>query len=259
MFPVLFTIGKFNVYAFGFFLAISFIIATFIVWKFGKEELKEEEYIDGFLYSSIIALITSRFFYILLNFDVFGFNILKYVVVRETPGLYLLSGLIGAFIFLFVYSRSKKYPFLHLLDLYSIAGACALIFAKIGEQLGGAGFGRETSFILAVKIIGIPGKHHPVELYEAIFFFVLTVILLKVYKKVRAKIIPEGSISFLFGQGIVLSIFLLEFFKVRTVYFIGLSFVQIFSLSIGIVALIPFLIKFFRPSKFLRFIKKGTD
>lgn len=239
MAPVLFTIGTFNVYAFGFFLALSFLFSTFIVWKYAREELKEEEYLDAYLYTSIAALVSSRFIYIILHFNDFGANILKYIVVRETPGLSLLGGLLGGFVFLFWYSKKSKENFLKLLDLFSLAGSFSLILAKIGEQLGGTGFGRETNFFLGVQIVGAAGRRHPVELYEAVMLSILTVILFVVYQKVKRNIWSAGLVCRIFGMGLAFIIFTLEFFKTYTVYLYGLSLRQVAALIILLAVGIP--------------------
>src|SRR3989338_8657805 len=108
MWPVLYSVGNFNVYSFSFFMALSFIISTFIIFKLGRDDLMEEEYLDLYLYTSIIALVSGRMTYIALNFDSFRLNILKYILVRETPGISLLGGLIGAFIFFWWYSKKHS-------------------------------------------------------------------------------------------------------------------------------------------------------
>lgn len=227
MSPILFTIGSFNVYAFGFFLCLAFLFSTFIVWKWAKEELKEEEYLDAFLYTNIAALVSARLVYIIFHINDFGLTILKYILVRETPGLSLLGGLLGGLIFLFWYTRKTKENFWKLLDLFSVAGSFALVLAKIGEQLGGAGFGRETNLFLGVNIVGLPGRHHPVEFYEAILLAILTIILFIIYPKVKRNIYPQGLISYIFGLGLSLIIMLLEFLKVYPVYLYGASIRQI--------------------------------
>ncbi|MBI3379241.1 prolipoprotein diacylglyceryl transferase [Candidatus Gottesmanbacteria bacterium] len=249
MSPVLFTIGSFNVYAFGFFLSLAFLFSTFIVWKNAKEELAEEEYLDAFLYTSLASLIASRLGFILFHFNEFGLNFLKYIVVRETPGLSLVGGLFGGFIFLFWYARRIKRNFWKLLDLFSLASSFALILAKLGEQLGGAGFGRETNFFLGIKIIGLPGKHHPVELYEAFLLSILTLILYLIYKRVKRNILPEGLVASIFGIGLALIIFLLEFLKVYNLYLYGLSFRQVGVLILLVAIVVPLIIKFKRRSQ----------
>lgn len=230
MAPVLFTIGPFNAYAFGFFLAVSFVFATFIIWKYAKEELKEEEYLDIFLHTSIVALICARLVYIFFNFDKFGINILRFIVVREIPGLSMAGGLVGGAIFLYFYCKKKKYDFPHLVDIFSIAGSLALFFGKVGEQLGGAGFGKETNFILGVKIVGLTGRRHPTELYEAIFYLVLFIILTRLYQKSQRNKWPQGLIGVILGQSIAVSIFLIEFLKVNSLYLYGLNLNKIAAL-----------------------------
>lgn len=238
MSPILFSIGKFNVYAFGFFLAISFIFSTFVIFKYAKEEFKEEEYLDAYLYTALAGLISARFAYIVLHFGEFGFNILRYIVVRETPGLSLMGGLLGAFLFLLWYSKVKKYDFRHLLDLFAVPGSVALVFVKIGEQLGGAGFGNETNFFLGIKIIGLPNRHHPVELYEAFMYFILSIILILLYHRVQKKELPKTFVACIFILVVSLTIFALEFLKVHAVYLYGLSLKQLAALLVFISALI---------------------
>lgn len=237
MIPVLFTIGSFNVYAFGFFLALAFLLSTFIIWKFARDELKEEEYLDAFLYTSVFALFSSRLTYILFHFDEFGANFLRYVVVRETPGLSLLGGLLGGFLFLFFFARGRKYHFLHILDLFSLAFCFALLFAKIGEQLGGAGFGKETTFPISIGIAGVPGRHHPVELYYVGILFLCGILLLFLYQKIQRDKWPYGLVFSVFAFVLALSIFVLEFLTVHPVYLYGLNMRQITAL-IGVAVLL---------------------
>lgn len=244
MSPILFTIGKFNVYGFGFFLAVSFIFSTFVIWKYAKEEFKEDEYLDAYLYTSIIGLICARVFYIIFHFSDFGLNILRYIVVRETPGLSFEGGLIGTLIFLFLYSKRKKLNFYHLLDLFSVAGIVALVFVKIGEQLGGAGFGMETKSILGVRVIGLPGIRQPTELYEAVIYFTLSILLIILYNRSLKNKIPQNLVTCIFGMSVLLTSFALEFLKVREVYLYSLSLKQVFLL-LGVLAILyPTVLKF---------------
>jgi phosphatidylglycerol---prolipoprotein diacylglyceryl transferase len=237
--PVLFTISTFNVYAFGFFLFLAFLFSTYILYQLAKREFKEEEYFDSFFYTSIVGLICARVGFILMHFDVFGTNILRYILVRETPGLSILTGLFGSVIFFFIYGRKHKFDFLHVLDIFSIVSAFALSLIKIGQLLGGAGFGAETKFFLAVSIIGKTGRFHPVELYEAIAFFVLFVILYTLYPHTERKKWPSGFISCWYGIFVMFTVFLLEFLKSHSVYLYGLSLRQIIALVLFLILLKP--------------------
>lgn len=237
--PVLYTIGNFSVYSFGFFLALSFIFSTFIIWKYAKDEFKEEEYLDAYLYGSIITLIAARAIYILRNFSDFSTNILTYILVSQTPGLSLLGGFLVGILFLYWYCRQKKIKFSHFMDIASIAFSLALFFIKIGQQLGGAAFGRETAFFLKIRIVGLPNFHHPAELYEGIIFLILFILLMVLFRFQNRRKLPEGLVFNVFTIATVLIIFSLEFLKVYRVYLYGLSFRQVLSLMVFLAALIP--------------------
>lgn len=239
MAPILFTVGPFNAYSFGIFLSLAFLFSTFIVWKFSKIELKEDEYMDAFLYSCVAALVSARLFYIIKNFNQFGYNILKYFVVRETPGLSMIGAIGGGLIFLYLYSRKKKIDFLHLADILSIAGSAALFFAKIGEQLGGAAFGKKTDLFMGIKVIGMTGRYFPVEILESLAFFLVTVFLIWYYHKAEKNKWPKGLAFYLFLELAAIIIFLVEYLKVTTVYLYNLSIRQIVTLVIIIVLIQP--------------------
>lgn len=250
MIPVLFSIGEFNVYAFGFFLAVSFLLSTFVVWKYGKEELKEEEYLDAFLYTAVAVLLGARVSYILGHFDEFGINLLRYIVVRETPGLSIFGGLLTGILFLFWYTRKRKLPFWHLTDLFSLSSSFGLFFTKIGEQLGGGSFGKETNFILGTRVVGKTGLFHPVELYEAIFIILLSFVLVFIHHKTRKDKWPEGTVATFFILGLGFIFFLLDFLKKYPLYFYGLSLKQFFA----IIMISSILIPLFKRVKIIRAI-----
>lgn len=230
--PVLFTIGPYNVYAFGIFLAVSFLFSTFIIWQYAREEFREEEYLDAFLATSIAALVAARAVYIFLHREEFGFNLLMYALVRTAPGLSLVGGLLGGLVFFWSYAKRRKMNRAHVLDIFSIAACLGLVFAKIGQQLGGAGFGRETLGWIAVKIVGLPGRYHPVEFYEAVSFVVLYFLLRWLYRISRQNKWPKGFVATVFALCALLIIFVLEFMKGYTVYLYGLSIRQ-FAVLVG--------------------------
>lgn len=239
--PVLYTIGNFSVYSFGFFLALSFIISTFIIWKYAKDEFKEEIYLDAYLYGSIVTLVAARAVYIFRNFSDFSANILTYILVSQTPGLSLLGGGVGGVIFLYWYCRHKKIKFNHFMDIASIAFSLALFFIKIGQQLGGAAFGRETDFFLKIRIVGLPNFHHPAELYEGIIFLLLFILLVILFKMQNRRKWPEGFVFYVFIILTAVTIFSLEFLKVYRVYLYGLSFRQWLSLMVILAVAVPLL------------------
>lgn len=232
MLPIMYTVGPFRVYLFGLFLAASFLVSTFVLYLLAREEFKEEEYMDAYLYTSIIALISARLFYIVLNADKFSLNILRIFVVRETPGLSLMGGLLGGFVFLSYYCRKKKLPLYHSLDIVSLSGSFGLALAKLGEFSGGASFGKETGMPLGVQLLGESVKRHPVEIYEAILFFILGTALYFIFRRGQRKKYPDGSVFCIFTLFYAVGVFLLEFLKEYSVYLGWLSIRQLVAVLV---------------------------
>jgi phosphatidylglycerol---prolipoprotein diacylglyceryl transferase len=251
---ILFSIGPFNVYTFGILLFVAFIISTFVLFKYAKEELKEEAYMDLYVYTCIVSFAAARIVYILANFSDFGLNLLRWFLVRETPGLSLIGGLSGGLVFLVIYSKNRKMEILHSLDIFSIVISSALIFIKIGEQLGGASFGRETKLFTGINILGKVGKFHPVEIYEALGFLIIFLILTILYSFIKRNKWSDGIIFNTFILLSALSVFILEFFKQHSVYLYKLDITQVISFVVIIFALIPvvrniIIIKLFKKEK----------
>lgn len=249
--PILFTLGPFHVFAFGLFLSVSFLACSFLIWKYGKEELIEEELMDTYLYTSLFVLASARLFYIIFHFGEFGGNVLKYLVVREAPGLSLIGGLIGGIVFLYYYTKRRKLNFLKSADIFALAFCFGLALVSIGEFLGGATFGSKTTLPWAIRVVGNEGLRHPVEIYSFILFLLLFIILHTLYRK-KLHREKTGVLSLIFLFFLSLIIFLLEFLKEAWVYLYNkFTFNQGFFLVLMVVVLIP-LVKYLAQN-----LKKG--
>jgi len=203
------------VFVYGLFLALGFLVSGFVVFFFAREEFKEEEYMDAYLYTSFIALVCARIFYILTHFGSFGYDVIRYVVVREEPGLSLFGALAGGFAFLWYYAQRHKFNFLHVLDIFAVASLLGFSIASLGVFLGGGSFGIETNLPWGVSVAGMSGLRHPVEIYQVVLFLVMFVIFLYIRKFFRKE---AGMVSAFYILGISTIIFLLEFLKSQTVY-----------------------------------------
>lgn len=250
--PILFTLGTFHVFAFGFFLALAFVFSTYIVWKISREDLLEEEYLDAYLYANIAGLLSARILYILLNFHEFGWNVLKFIIFRNAPGLSLFGALLGGATFLYYYSKKHKLKFAKVTDTFSVAASFSLSLISLGEFIGGAHFGRVSSLPWAIAVPGLSGRRHPVEIYGVLLFFVLFMLLRFLYQKFHRS--DPGLLSYFFIFGLSVIVFILEFVKEARVYLVHvLSLNQVFAISAIFVISIPILKVLFTK------IKKNTD
>jgi len=109
MLPVLVDLKFIKIYTFGVFLVLAFFWGSFVLWKnIRLTPQKEEEIFDGLFLSLAGSLFFSRIIYVILNFEKFGFSILKFILINGYPGLSLYGALFGGFFTLFLYLLVKR-------------------------------------------------------------------------------------------------------------------------------------------------------
>jgi len=184
MHPILFQIGNFSVYAYGFFIAVGFIttlaIANLKIRK-SKIGISFGNLVDLFFYTVLSAMIGSRALFVLINFDDYRQNPMQIFKIWE-GGLVFYGGLLLAIGVSLWYMRWHRLPIWKVVDLISPLIALGLFFGRIGCFFAGCCYGKETFLPWAVVFkhpdslapLNIP--LHPVQLYDAanglaIFFF----------------------------------------------------------------------------------------
>lgn len=181
------------------------------------------KYVDGLMWWIVIGTVIGArlghvFFY---DWPHYQRNLVDIFKVWE-GGLASHGGTLGVVLAIFFYSRrhKEKFPelnFLALSDLLTIPVAFAIIFIRLGNFINQEILGTPSSVPWAV-VFGhpadgtLPMPRHPVQLYEAIAYF-LTFLLLTSLWKFKKKIAPEGLFTGIFFVCVFGSRFFLEFFK----------------------------------------------
>jgi len=134
MLPVLLDLKFIKIYTFGVFLVLALFWGSYLLWKnFLLTSYKEEEIFDGFFWALAGGLFFARFLYVILNFEKFGFDILKFILVNGYPGLSLYGFLTGSIATLYFYFLSKKISFLETMDYFIPAIFLSLGIGEVGD------------------------------------------------------------------------------------------------------------------------------
>ncbi|MFZ5376765.1 MAG: prolipoprotein diacylglyceryl transferase [Patescibacteria group bacterium] len=186
MWPVLFKLGFFELRTYSLFASMAFLFSGFVFWRKGREEhYSELQLFDGFLLSSVFGLLIGRLGFIWLNFERFGWDLLKWIDLIGNPGSHLLLAMLGSFLYLARFAINKKWDVFEILDFWSLSYALNLLFQYLGYFFDGGIFGTETKLPWGIVFPGVFEKHHPVQLYFASFYFVLTLFLSRVEYRYR--------------------------------------------------------------------------
>lgn len=236
---ILFQIGNFKVYSYGFMIAIGIVLASALFIKRAKREGYDE---DKLLNLIIITVISGALGGKLL------FIITEYKAILNNPEILLNFGngfvIYGAIILgalgLYLYSKRCGFNTLQLADLAVPSLALAQGFGRIGCFLAGCCYGRETSLPIGVIFpvdslaeSGVPLI--PTQLFSSVFDFALAVFLLWYSGKKRkeGRVLASYIIIYSIGR------FFVEFLRNDprgNVWILSTSqFIAIFTLIFGIV------------------------
>lgn len=231
MLPVLLDLKIVKIYTFGVFLVLAFFWGSFVLWRnIRLTAQKEEEIFDGLFLSLAGGLFFSRLVYVGLNFNKFGFDILKFILINGYPGLSLLGGLGGGTFTLFLYLFINKISFRETIDYFVTPVFIALVFGKLGAFFSGAEVGVKTDFFLAVKYIGYDNLRHLTPFYEAIIFAAGAYISHKLLFAVRKEKLPPASVFYFFCWYFGLTYFIFDNLKANHLYLQEFNFNKIVSL-----------------------------
>ncbi len=128
-------------------------------------------------------------------------------------GLASHGGILGSVLALYFFNKKYKKNYLWLLDRLTIAGVALGGFIRLGNLLNSEIIGIPSSLPWAfvfTRVDQIP--RHPAQLYEALFYFILSLSLYVIWKS--GKFYQNNG--FIFGMGIALIFiqrFLIEFLK----------------------------------------------
>lgn len=243
MHPELLHFGRLSVKAYGFMLALSFLIGIFLMG--GKAEktgvIKKEKVFDLGLYIMLGSIVASRLFFVLLNWHDYEKNLASVFIPEGggIGGLSLHGGLIGGMIAGAWFARKNKISIPVLSDFTAPYIALGIGFTRIGCFLNGCCRGIITQCPVSVRFPDESVYRHPVQLYESFSGFALFALLL--WYSGRNK--KPGHLFLLFLLLYSIVRFLDEFLRRGTsakLFLFGLTEAQIAS-AILIIVLAAFL------------------
>jgi phosphatidylglycerol:prolipoprotein diacylglycerol transferase len=193
VYPVLWSFGKVHIYAFGTFIVLAFLVASFVARRRAKRTLGvDSERVFNVCFALLfLGIAGARLLYGLSHYDEVTKEPLALFRIWE-GGLLLAGGVVTGLLWLAWYlPRHPELKGFALLDVLSL-GACLGVFVgRIGSFLSGEDYGKEApdlawavTFPLEsgsqAKPLGVP--LHPTQLYHSLhglLMFGLLLLLLR--------------------------------------------------------------------------------
>ena len=244
--PELFHIGGFAVRWYSLLFMSGFILGFFIFQWFFKREKLDPRLLDSLLVTLIVGTIVgARLGHCLFyqpDYYLGSWAGFLEIFMPWKGGLASHGGTIALFIamwwFAHKYGKRQGFDFVWLVDHLSIAVCFAATFIRLGNLFNSEIYGGVTNlpwgFVFVRNEETEP--HHPTQLYEALSYLILGLVLLAIYKY-RSEKTWRGTFIGLFLIGCFGSRFLIEFIKNDQV-----DFEAGMALNMGQILSIPFVL-----------------
>lgn len=174
------------------------------------------------------------------NFEFTGFQ-----------GLASHGGILAIFIATWIFSRKSNLSFLSILDKVSIGGALAGVFIRLGNFMNSEIIGKATGSDYGVVFKRVDNLlRHPSQLYEAIAYLLIFVIIYLTYTSKKKR--KDGFVFGLFFALLFIARFLIEYSKINQVAFeegMTINMGQTLSIPFIILGIIIMILKFNRVQK----------
>ena len=244
--PVIFTLGAFEIRWYSLLFISGFILGWFIFKWFFKREGISEKLLDPLLYTLLIGTIVgARLGHCLFYEHTYYLGSAQGFLEIFMPWKGGLASH-GGTLFLFFamlwfarhYGRKNDFDFLWLLDHLAIAVSFAAMFIRLGNLFNSEIYGHATDlpwgFVFERR--GEVEAKHPTQLYEALSYAILGLVLFFLYVR-RTKGLYRGSYIGIFFIVLFGMRFLIEFVKNDQV-----AFESGMVLNMGQLLSIPFIL-----------------
>ena len=208
--PDIFSIGNFAIRWYGLLFASSFLFGYLIFRKIFKNEGIGEEVLDRLtIYMALGTIIGARLGHCLFYEPAYYLNNPLEILMVWQGGLASHGAAIGILFVLWLFVRKEKKPYIWILDRIVIVVALAGFFIRTGNLMNSEIYGVETTlpwgFVFLRNHETAP--KHPTQIYEALSYLAIFVLLLKLYWRRKGDTIPG-----LFFSLFLILVFLFRFF-----------------------------------------------
>lgn len=175
MLPVLYKCSFFSIYTYGVFVALAFMVSSWLLSREAKKRGQDENVIYNLCILLLVSgIVSARLFYVILNWDVFSGDLLE-VVRLQHGGLVWFGGLIGASVAALVYMRAKSLSIIPTLDLFAPYAALGQSIGRIGCFFNGCCYGREAGWGFYFPVHGL--SLVPSQLFDTASLLLIFVVL----------------------------------------------------------------------------------
>ncbi len=220
--PEIFRIGNFAVRWYGLLFASGFFFGYLLFQKMFRNEGIKDEVLDKLtVYTAIGTIVGARLGHCLFYEPSYYLSNPFEILKIWHGGLASHGAAIGIMLTLWLFVRKEKKPYMWVLDRIVIVTALAGAMIRLGNLMNSEIYGIETTLpwgFVFLKNNEVAPKH-PTQIYEALAYLLIFVLLHRIYWRKKAGEFIQGSIFSLFLILVFTFRFFIEYVKEDQVAF----------------------------------------
>ena len=239
---VAFSIGNFSIYWYGIIIAIGLTLALLYgIRECKKVGLNLDDFYNMVLICIPSAIICARIYYVIFSFDMYKDDLLSVFDIRN-GGIAIYGGIIGTFLAILIYCRTKHIKLGIPLDMLAVGLLVGQAIGRWGNFVNAEAYGAATTLPWAMTIESgihtVAESVHPTFLYESLWNAagIIVLLLFKKHKKFDGEVFSLYMIWYGLGR------MLIEGLRADSLYIGSIRVSQLLSLIILATGLILIII-----------------
>lgn len=188
--PSYITVFGRNIYFYGIIIAVAFMLGILYSVKNAKKVgLTEDDIYDSVIWMIPMSIIGARLYFVLFNLKYYIANPAQIIAVWE-GGLAIYGGVIMGLLVVYLVSKSKKIPFLAVVDILITACILGQAIGRWGNFMNREAFGSVTDVFCKMGLTSPNGTTiyvHPTFLYESVWNFIGFLLINNIIQKGKHK------------------------------------------------------------------------
>ncbi len=243
--PILVQLGPFAIRWY----ALAYVLGILLGWRYmiflarrPPQSMTARDIDDFLVWATLGIVLGGRFGYVLFYRPGFYLeNPLSALAVWQ-GGMSFHGGLLGVFVAMILFARSRKINWIGVADLVVCAAPIGLFFGRIANFVNGELFGRVSDVSWAMVFPhGGPLPRHPSQLYEAVLEGLVLFVVLAAFALGTKAPQRRGLLSGVFLTGYAIARMIAELFREPDAHlgflFAGATMGQLLSLPLLLVGL----------------------
>jgi phosphatidylglycerol:prolipoprotein diacylglycerol transferase len=247
--PVAFSIGPVSIRWYGLMYVIGITVGLLVAWPYARSKgISGNRLITIVLWSILAGLVGARLYYVVQQ-PLGPYLSEPWRILAAWEGGMAFYGAIFAVVIVFLIAGWRmKISILQLMDVGALFAVVGQFFGRIGNLINGDVIGYPTSLPWGV-VYANPGSlaprhdiaYQPAAIYEALADVILFGLLWSLRKRLK-----PGILFFVYILGYSVSQIIVFIWRDNEVIFLDLKQAQLTAIAVIVVAVITFLVLFFR-------------